>query len=119
MNQIEYLTARIVSTLSPMEYMQAMKQNPEKYLIVDVRNAPASTKKTKIVGALDIPLQELAEKAQTLDHDKIIIVYCWDVWCNMAAHASLTLLKQGFQVKELVGGIAAWNEMNFPTQPCE
>lgn len=49
MNQTEYLTARIESTLSPMEYMQAMKQNPEKYLIVNVRNAPASAKRPKLL----------------------------------------------------------------------
>ncbi|MEK4715859.1 rhodanese-like domain-containing protein, partial [Sporosarcina sp. FSL K6-5500] len=61
-----------------------------------------------------IPQQELQERLNEIPKDKEIIVYCWDVWCNTAAKVAKYLLEDGYNVKELTGGIAAWKEMNFP-----
>lgn len=118
MNQKEYLIAKLEATLSPMEYMRACKEHTEDYIVMDVRNAPAVAKQVQVKGAFAIPLQDLTSRITELDKEKVIVVYCWDVWCNMATHASLLLLENGFKVKELSDGIAAWKEMKFPVEPC-
>lgn len=116
MNTISYFESRIEATLSPMDYVMASKKNPQDYVLIDVRNAPAHIKKVKIKGAMEIPLNELTSQLSELSKDKMIVVYCWDVWCNMAAQAAVILLKNGYQVKELIGGISAWQSMNLPVE---
>lgn len=36
------------------------------------------------------------------------------MWCNTAPKVAKLLLEKGYKVKELSGGIAAWQKMNFP-----
>ena len=116
MNIINYFQSRIEATFSPMDYVMASKKAPQDYVLVDVRNAPPHLKKVKIQGALEIPLNELQNRLSELPKEKTIIIYCWDVWCNMAAHAAIILLNDGYKVKELIGGIAAWQSINLPVE---
>jgi DNA-binding MarR family transcriptional regulator/rhodanese-related sulfurtransferase len=117
MNQTELLRMQIEATFSPMDYMAFNKENPNASVIVDVRNAPPHLKKEKIKGALEIPLNELDKQLDKLPKNKLIVVYCWDVWCNMAKKASVFLLEHGYQVKELSGGIASWTTLKLPVEP--
>ena len=116
MRTIDYFQSRIEATVSPMDCVMMSKSEPQNYILIDVRNAPPHLKEVKIKGALEIPLNELANRLGELPKDKMIIIYCWDVWCNMAAHAAVILLKNGYQVKELIGGISAWQSMNLPIE---
>jgi rhodanese-related sulfurtransferase len=116
MTALDYFQARLDNTLSPMDYMEASKRNPDKYVVVDVRNAPPQIKKVKIAGAIDIPLNELENQFSKLSKDKTIVLYCWESWCNMAARAAVILLSNGYKVKELTGGIAAWQSLNLPVE---
>lgn len=117
MNQISYFKNRVESTFSPMDYMTEKKRQPENYLLIDVRNGAPALKKEKIQGALEIPLSELEIRLDEIPKDKEIVLYCWDVWCNTAAKASIMLIENGYSVKELNGGIAAWKTMGFPLIP--
>ncbi|SDI38523.1 rhodanese-like domain-containing protein [Alteribacillus bidgolensis] len=114
-----YFEEKIKSTFSPMDYMMQAKESPEKFYLVDVRNGLPHLKKEKIEGAVEIPQAELENRLNELPKDKTLVLYCWDVWCNTAAKAALTLIDKGFDVKELAGGIAAWNKMEFPTETVE
>ncbi|MFD3449334.1 rhodanese-like domain-containing protein [Microbacteriaceae bacterium 4G12] len=115
MREMEYFKARIAATFSPMDYVQATKIAPDDYVLVDVRNGTPELKKEKITGALEIPQSQLEQRVSELPKDKTIVLYCWDVWCNTAAKSALYLLENGYTVKELAGGIAAWKTMNLPT----
>lgn len=114
MNSKDFFQARIENTLSPMDFMFLSKKQPDQIVLVDVRNAPAHLKKHKIQHALEIPQNELESRLPELPKDKIIVVYCWDTWCNLAAKSALILIENGYAVKELAGGIAAWKTMNLP-----
>lgn len=116
MNKIEYLETHLELTLSPMDYMGHIKNNPDSCTLVDVRNAPPHLKKEKIQGAIEIPLNELDQRLEELPKDKLIVVYCWDTWCNMGKKAGLLLLQNGYEVKELFGGIASWKTLKFPVK---
>ncbi len=117
MNKIDYFKAKLEATISPMDFSQAAKAEPDKFLIVDVRNAPPHILKQKITGATIIPLRELAERIDELPKDKTIVVYCWDTWCNMAAKAAVILLENGYDVLELSGGVASWQAVGFDFEP--
>jgi rhodanese-related sulfurtransferase len=117
MSKMDYFKAKVEATISPMDFTAATKAEPDKFLVVDVRNAPPQVMKQKIAGAKHIPLRELAERLDELPKNKTIVVYCWDTWCNMAAKAAIILLENGYDVLELTGGIAAWNTMGLPVEP--
>ncbi|HDX9580459.1 TPA: rhodanese-like domain-containing protein [Bacillus pseudomycoides] len=117
MLEMEYFKGRITSTFSPMDFLQAKKLNPDAYILVDVRNGTRELKKEIITGTLQIPQSELENRLSELPKEKIIVLYCWDVWCNTAAKSALFLLENGYNVKELAGGIAAWKTMNLPIIP--
>ncbi|QPQ35914.1 rhodanese-like domain-containing protein [Lysinibacillus sp. JNUCC-52] len=114
MNALDYFNARLEGTISPMDYLKSEQNDPDKYFLIDVRNGPNHVRSLTIKDANIIPQQELADRLNEIPMDKEIIVYCWDVWCNTAAKVAKFLLERGYKVKELTGGIAAWNEMNFP-----
>ena len=117
MSQIDFFRNRVESTFSPMDYMQASKQNIDEYVLLDVRNGPPHLKREKIKDAIEISQAEIANRLSEIPKDKVIVLYCWDVWCNTAAKAAIILLENGYKVKELSGGIAAWKTMDFPTTP--
>lgn len=114
MNTLDYFNARLEATISPMDFMKSNQMDPEKYFLLDVRNGPAHVRSLTIQDANFIPEQELQNRLSEIPKDKEIIVYCWDVWCNTAAKVAKILLERDYKVKELTGGIAAWQKMNFP-----
>jgi rhodanese-related sulfurtransferase len=119
MSKMDYFKAKVEATISPMDFTQAAKAEPDKYCVVDVRNAPPHVMKQKIAGAKHIPLMQLSDRLGELPKDRTIVVYCWETWCNMAAKAAIILLDKGYDVLELTGGIAAWTTMGFPVESAE
>ncbi|WP_346235471.1 rhodanese-like domain-containing protein [Lysinibacillus telephonicus] len=113
-NTLDYFNARLEATISPMDYLKLSQMEPDKYFLIDVRNGPINVRSITIKDAHVIPQLELPNRLNEIPKDKVIIVYCWDVWCNTAAKVAKLLLEHGYKVKELTGGIAAWKEMNFP-----
>ncbi len=83
-------------------------------VVVDVRAICSST----IKGALHIPLAEIEKHLSDLPKDKLIVTSC--AWANEAssARAALILQKNGYtKVAALKGGMAAWEEAKYPTEP--
>lgn len=99
-----------------MDFLTLLKTNPNGLVLVDVRNAPPHILKEKIKGAILIPQKDIEKSLDMLSKDKTIILYCWETWCNLAAKSAITLLENGYDVKELSGGITAWKTMNFETE---
>jgi hydroxyacylglutathione hydrolase len=91
--------------------MMAAKGAP---VVVDVR-APGEREEKHVGGSVGIPLNRLAEKMNTLPHDRPLLVYCAGGYRSSIA-ASL-LQSAGFgQVAEIAGGIAAWEAAKLPVQ---
>ena len=114
MTNLEYLENILETTIGPMDFFSTSKAHPNTFVLVDVRNAPSHLKKVKITGAIEIPENDIKNRLGDLPKDKVIVVYCWDTWCNLAKKASVVLIRNGFTVKELSGGIAAWQSLNLP-----
>lgn len=119
MTVLEYFKARLEATKSPMDIMNLLKAEPESICIIDVRNGPAPLLKERIKGALQIPQSIILEKTAELPKDKLLVLYCWDTWCSLAAKSAVPLLEQGFTVCELYGGLKAWDRLRFPVEPVD
>lgn len=117
MNTLEYFKARLEATLSPMDVQKMLAAEPGSICIVDVRNGSPSLLEKKIKGAVEMPQAQIEKRYTELPKDKLIVVYCWDTWCSLAAKAAVFLLEKGFKVKELYGGTMAWNTLKLPLQP--
>jgi rhodanese-related sulfurtransferase len=101
----EYFKSKLAHETTPYELKARMDK--DEVLILDVRDHE-SFKMEHIPGARNIPLQALAEHLGTLPRDRVIVAYCWNMSCHLAARACVELAQKGFCVMELVGGIEEW-----------
>jgi rhodanese-related sulfurtransferase len=76
------------------------------FLLLDVRS-PGEYAADAIEGSRLLPVQELSLRVRELPRDKEIIVYCRVG--NRSAFAASYLSRLGYTVKNLEGGILAWN----------
>mgnify|MGYP001442292608 CR=1 FL=1 len=86
--------------------LREKKDNGEDFLLLDVRT-PAEYALQAIDGSHLIPVQELAHRVAELPRNKEIVAYCRVG--NRSAFAAAFLARQGYKVKNLDGGILAWN----------
>ena len=75
-------------------------------LVLDVR-APGERAQKRIDGSLHIPLSHLRDRLEEIPRDRAIVVHCATGY--RSAIAASLLRQNGFEdVRDLVGGIAAW-----------
>jgi rhodanese-related sulfurtransferase len=80
----------------------------DKSIILDVRK-PDECKEGMIEGAINIPLDELRDRLNELDKNKIILIYCQ---VGLRGYLAYRILKlNGFQVRNLSGGYKTY----YPT----
>ncbi len=91
--------------ISPRDLREKTKKN-EDFLLLDVRT-PIEHQQQAIEGSYLLPVQELSFRVQELPRDKEIVVYCRVG--NRSAFAAAYLSRLGYNVKNLDGGIVAWN----------
>ncbi len=86
--------------------LQRMVGSGKGFFLLDVRT-PQENAEQAIPGSYLIPLQELGQRLHELPRDREIVVYCRVG--NRSAYACAFLAQQGFNVKNLEGGIVLWN----------
>lgn len=80
--------------------------------LLDVRT-PREREQKFIGGSVSIPLNHLSERADELSKERPVLIYCAGGYRSSIA-ASL-LQRMGFaQVREIAGGIAAWESAKLP-----
>lgn len=66
-------------------------------------------------GAINIPIDELAERLDELPRDRQIITYCRGEYCLFADEAAELLRTKGYDVVRLEGGWPEWQSEGRPT----
>jgi rhodanese-related sulfurtransferase len=92
-------------------------------IVVDARSPELYAEK-HIPGAINVPHRTMGPETRALlPQDKVIVTYCNGIGCNGSTKAALKLARLGYQVKELIGGIAFWEYEGLPvatsTQACD
>jgi rhodanese-related sulfurtransferase len=55
------------------------------------------------------------ESTAHLDRDILYITYCTGIGCNASTKGALNMVKLGFRVKELTGGLDWWKHDGYET----
>ncbi|MGD0232593.1 MAG: rhodanese-like domain-containing protein [Syntrophorhabdales bacterium] len=76
--------------------------DPEKDVLVDLRNPPEPAKEGTVPGALRIPLPQLRKRLAGLDRTKQYVPFCAAGLRSYIAHR--VLVQEGFQSRSLAGG---------------
>jgi rhodanese-related sulfurtransferase/biotin operon repressor len=76
-------------------------------LLLDVRPR-AEFDAAHLPGALNIPLEELADRISELPHDTEIVAYCRGQYCVLAHDAARLLSAQGFTARRAAEGALEW-----------
>ena len=83
--------------------------------VVDARS-PEAFQREHIPGAINIPHRTMSpETTKDLDRDVLVVTYCDGIGCNGSTKGAVNMLKLGFRVKELIGGIDWWKRDGHKT----
>lgn len=104
---------------SPRDVQGLLTDDAVDCQLVDVRVGPPELLEERLPGAIHVPAPAVVDRLDAFSADATIVVYCWDTWCSLATRAAIPLLERGYDVRELHGGVAAWNALELPTEPVE
>ena len=99
----------------PIEKILEMSANNEPYKLVEVLSED-NYKKGHIAGAINIPLDELEEKApEQLQKNETIVVYCGSYSCGASTKAAKKLAEMGYtNVLDYKASKKGWVDAGFP-----
>src|SRR4026208_819589 len=106
-DQLRHYQAKLEYEIDPWDLNEALGRG-DKILLVDARS-PDAYGRSHLPGAMHIPYRTMgtATTAQ-LDRGALIVTYCDGIRCNASTKGALNMLKLGFRVKELIGGVGCW-----------
>jgi rhodanese-related sulfurtransferase/predicted transcriptional regulator len=81
--------------------------------VIDVRPAEEYAQ-GHVAGALNIPLERLAEHLEHLPPEREVIAYCRGPWCVLAFEAVARLRQAGFSARRLREGWPEWRRAGLP-----
>jgi rhodanese-related sulfurtransferase len=85
------------------------------FTLVDVRDT-LSYEAAHLPGAVSLPSGRLNSNTPVLPREEVLVLYCWGPACNGASKAAARLAGQGYQVKEMLGGIEYWRKEGGPLE---
>ena len=105
---------KATSTTEAVEVSEAQRRQQAGALIVDVRE-PEEWREGHVAGARHIPLGSLTARLAELPRDQEILTMCRSG--NRSGRAQSLLQGQGFSaVRNVTGGIIAWERAGLPVQ---
>jgi len=113
--QIDYYEQKLSFEMDPSDLFAAFENN-EAVVAVDARQ-DFGYEAEHIPSAINLPHREMDETTtKDLDRSLTYVVYCDGIGCNASTKGALKLVKLGFKVKELMGGIEWWKFDGYATE---
>jgi rhodanese-related sulfurtransferase len=95
--------------------LNVAREAGENITVVDARS-PEAFQREHIPGAVNVPYRTMSpETTSNIDKNSLIVTYCDGIGCNGSTKAALNMLKLGFRVKELMGGLDWWKRDGHAT----
>ena len=110
-----HLRAKLASERQFMDVVRQVQEHRDDTVLLDVRDRAAFAE-GHIPGARSLPLDELEQRAATLDPDRQYTAYCWRHTCHLASRAALRLTELGFDVREMNAGWREWQEAGLAVE---
>ena len=99
--------------IKPQQYESAFVEAGNQHLLVDVRT-PQEFNSGHIAGAVNIPLQELGQRASEIPQDEPVVVYCRSG--NRSSTAAKMLKNAGYDQVYDLGGVIDWQAQGLPLE---
>ncbi len=113
-NQQSHYENRLAYEIDSWDLHVALEQG-DPLTIVDARS-PEAFQAEHIPGAINVPHREMTvDSTGEINRDTTVVCYCDGIGCNASTKGALKMLKLGFQVKELIGGLDWWKRDGHPT----
>jgi len=103
-------TQPIRDLIAPQSYVQDYMDTDADHILIDVRT-PEEFADGMIVGSVNIPLQEIANRLDEIPRDKPVILYCRSG--NRSAQAAQLLSNASFSEIYDLGGIIQWTAAGY------
>ena len=114
-NQLLHYQAKLEYETDSWDLYVALKEG-KPWVVIDGR-AVEAYEQEHIPGAVNLPHRNISETTtESLDRDKIYVCYCDGIGCNASTKTALKLLKLGFNVRELLGGLDWWKRDGYATE---
>ena len=95
--------------------LQGALESGENFTVIDARS-PESFQREHIPGAINIPHRMMSpETTAQIDKNTVVVTYCDGIGCNGSTKGAVNMLKLGFRVKELIGGLDWWKRDGHKT----
>jgi rhodanese-related sulfurtransferase len=104
---------RLAFETDPADVAAQLRDAPDQIVLVDTRSAEAYAD-AHLPGAVSLPHATIdAAALASLPDDALIVTYCWSVTCNASTKGAARIAALGRPVKEMIGGIVAWQAEGF------
>lgn len=111
-----HFAARLAHYTDVSDVHAALEHGDPGFTLVDSRG-DAAWAQAHIQGAVHLPTAAIPDRAaELLDPARPVVVHCWGPGCDGAARAALAVARQGYRVKEMLGGIEYWIREGFAVQ---
>lgn len=106
------VTAKIKARITPAEYQARFGAHAD-HILIDVRT-PEEFASGHIPGAVNISVDELAQRLNEIPQDKPVVLYCRSG--NRSNQAAQILERAGYTQIYDLGGIITWVQQGYPVQ---
>jgi rhodanese-related sulfurtransferase len=110
-----YFTAKGLFETDVADVAYDLREGISGFTLVDVRDA-LSYEAAHLPGAVSLPSGRINSNTPPLPREEVLVLYCWGPACNGASKAAARLAGQGYQVKEMLGGIEYWRKEGGPLE---
>jgi rhodanese-related sulfurtransferase len=105
--QLQHYTDKLAYEIDSWDLKVALDAG-ENITVIDARSSEAFARE-HIPRAVNIPHRTMSpETTRGIEKDALIVCYCDGIGCNASTKGALNMLKLGFRVKELIGGLDWW-----------
>ncbi|MBI3126745.1 MAG: rhodanese-like domain-containing protein [Candidatus Tectomicrobia bacterium] len=113
--QLRHYAEKLAYEIDSWDLREALEAGGN-VVVVDARS-PEAHARERIPGAISIPHRRMApETVAGIDRHALVVTYCDGIGCNASTKGALNMLKLGFRVKELIGGLDWWRRDGHPTE---
>lgn len=111
-----HFLARLAFETDPSDLAADLAAGVVDLVVVDARS-PEAFAASHLPGAVNLPHATIDDEVVAgLDPAALYVTYCWSPACNASTRAAAELAGHGLRVKELLGGLAAWEAEGYPVE---
>jgi rhodanese-related sulfurtransferase len=106
-DQLNYYSHKLEYEIDSWD-LNIAREGGENITLVDTRS-PEAFQREHIPDAINIPHRTMSpETTGHIDRNALVVTYCDGIGCNGSTKGAVNMLKLGFRVKELTGGLDWW-----------